>query len=110
MSVRLLYITVPDRAEAESLGRYLVESRLVACVNILDGVTSMYRWEGRVQSDSETVCIAKTTEAMVEEAIRAIVERHSYEVPCVVSLEVTKGTAAFLQWVEDAMGPQSEEA
>ena len=63
MSVRLLYITVPNRAEAESLGRHLVESRLVACVNFLDGVTSMYRWEGKLQSDSETVCIAKTTEA-----------------------------------------------
>jgi periplasmic divalent cation tolerance protein len=110
MSVRLLYITVPDRAEAESLGRYLVASRLVACVNIIGGVTSMYRWEGKVQSDSEVICIAKTTEAMVEEATRAIVERHSYEVPCVVALELTKGNAAFLQWIEDAVGPQSEDA
>ena len=108
MSVRFLYITAPDREQAESLGRFLVESRLAACVNILGGMNSLYWWAGEVQSDSEVVCIAKTTEALAEEATRQLVERHPYDTPCVVALDVSSGNPEFLQWVARSVGPRSE--
>jgi periplasmic divalent cation tolerance protein len=105
----LLYITAPNREVAESLGRFLVESRLAACANVIDGVTSIYRWKGEIQSDTEAICIAKTSHELIDKATRAIVERHPYELPCVVALDITAGHDAFLQWIEESVSPQRDE-
>ena len=99
MTVNLIYITTENRAEAERIGLKLVEERLAACVNILDGMHAIYRWEGKVVQDTETVLIAKT----VEEKVAALTERvkalHSYDCPCVVALPIAGGHDAFINWV-----------
>ena len=106
MDILWVYMTAGSMDEARRIGRQLVESRLAACVNIVDNMTSIYRWNGELQEDKEVVLIAKCTEAalpMLTEKVKAL---HSYDCPCVVGLPVVGGNPAFLQWVsEEVAGP-----
>ena len=101
MTINLIYITTENKTEAERIGLALVEEHLAACVNIIDGIHSIYRWEGNLTQDAETVLIAKT----VQEKVAALTERvtalHSYDCPCIVALPVTGGNDAFLNWVAE---------
>jgi periplasmic divalent cation tolerance protein len=99
MAIHLVYITTRDSNEAKSIGHHLVASRLAACVNIIEGMISIYRWNGELQEDQEAVLIAKTTENRVTALIEAVKERHSYECPCIVSFPVTRGNEAYLNWI-----------
>ena len=101
MKLSLVYITAEDADEARAIGRELVEYRLAACVNIIDGVNSLYWWDGAVQDDHEAVLIAKTKEALVPELIEKAKELHSYECPCIVTVPIQAGNADFMQWIED---------
>ena len=77
-----------------------MESRLAACVNILDNMQSIYRWEQEIQQDTEVVLIAKTTASLVSQLIEKVKTLHSYDCPCIVSLPILDGYAPFLDWVE----------
>ncbi len=99
MELRFVYITADGREEAERIGRGLIEARLAACVNIIDNMTSMYWWEGRVQDGRETVLIAKTTEALLPRLVEQVKQAHGYECPCVVALPVLGGNRDFLDWI-----------
>ena len=92
-------MTAGSRQEAEKIGKELVASRLAACVNILDHMNSIYMWQGKVQNDSEIVLIAKTTEDRVPQLVEKVKSLHSYECPCIVSIPVTGGNQAFLDWI-----------
>jgi periplasmic divalent cation tolerance protein len=94
-----IYVTTKDKTEARAIGRHLVQSRLAACVNILDPMNSMYIWNDEFQDDQEAVLIAKTTQQRVPELIDAIKSRHSYEVPCIVCLPIRDGNPDFLRWI-----------
>ncbi len=98
-NVVFVYMTTGSRQEAERIGSALVQERLAACVNLFEGMTSMYWWEGQVQQDSETVLIAKTRAERFEALRSRVVELHSYECPCVVALPVETGHAPFLNWI-----------
>jgi len=98
----VLLSTCPDVATAERLGRALVEASLAACVNVLPGVRSIYRWNDAVQSDEEALMIVKTTAACLAAARERLVELHPYEVPEVVALAVADGHHAYLAWVASA--------
>ena len=98
-AIYLVYITTGDKEEARKIGMALVESRLAACVNIIDRMNSLYRWEGRIQEDQEVILIAKTTEKNVPALKNKVQALHSYECPCIVCLPVTDGHEPFLQWV-----------
>jgi len=97
----LLYMTAADADEARRIGDALVAERLAACVNIIPGMTSVYRWEGRIQHDSETVMIAKTRAELVERVTARVRALHSYDCPCVVALPVAGGNPAFLSWISE---------
>ena len=99
MAITLIYITTENKAEAERIGQALVEEHLAACVNIIDGMSSIYRWEGRLMQGNETVLIAKTIEAKVPTLIQRVKALHSYDCPCIVALPITDGNEAFLNWV-----------
>lgn len=101
MSETLVYMTAGSVEEARAIGASLVERRLAACVNILPGMLSQYRWEGSVQTDEETVLIAKTRSELVDALTRHVQEIHSYDCPCVVALPIRGGNPAFLQWIAD---------
>lgn len=96
---RLIYITADGADEARRIGRALVEARLAACANILDPMTSVYWWEGKVQEGQETVLIAKTTADHVAALTAMVGELHSYDCPCIVSLPIDGGNPAFLEWI-----------
>lgn len=101
MAAFFVYITASDGAEAVRIGRALVEERLAACANVLNNMTSIYRWRGEICEDSEAVLIAKTTDDKVAALTERVKGLHSYDCPCVVALPVTGGNGAFLDWIEE---------
>ena len=99
MKINFIYMTVGSKDEARKIGKELVTTRLAACVNILDNMNSFYRWEGKIQDDTEVVMIAKTTEDRVPDLIKKVESLHSYDCPCIVSLPVAGGHQPFLEWI-----------
>ncbi len=97
--MKVVLITAPPE-EAGGLARRAVEADLAACINLVRGVTSHYRWEGRVQADEESLLIAKVSDDRVEEFVRRVRGWHSYECPEIVVLPVTGGNPDYLAWVE----------
>ena len=93
--------TAPDEGIAAMLARTLVEERLAACVNIIDGMNSIYRWEGKIMQDTETVLIAKTVQDKVSALTERVKALHSYDCPCVVALPIRGGNELFLNWVAE---------
>ena len=92
--------TVPSEGEtAVELARGLVQARLAACVNLVPGVRSFYRWEGALQDDAEVQLLIKTTRSRFAELERWLDEHHPYEVPEVVALPVDRGAKAYLDWL-----------
>jgi len=99
MSVLVVLCTCPDADGAESLAAALVERRLAACVNLLPGVRSVYRWEGAVERAAETLLLIKTTAARLDALEECIVSLHPHAVPEIVALEPAGGLASYLDWV-----------
>ncbi len=97
----LIYVTVKDKEEARRIGAKLLEDRLIACANILDGLTSIYRWEGEVCASQEALLLAKTTEEKIPLVVDSIRAMHSYELPCIVAFPITSGLPEFMKWVAD---------
>ena len=95
----LIYSTFPDAVLAETAGRALVEQSLCACVNILPAMTSIYRWEGAVETASEAVLIIKTRTGLVPDVMAAVSAIHPYELPAFVVLAVEGGLAPYLDWI-----------
>ncbi|MGD2188000.1 MAG: divalent-cation tolerance protein CutA [Desulfobacterales bacterium] len=101
MTAHFVYMTAGSKSEAQKIAKALVENRLAACVNILENMQSIYRWEEEIQQDTEVVLIAKTTERLVSELIDKVKSLHSYDCPCIVSLPILDGYAPFLNWIHD---------
>ena len=99
MSVMFIYATTADAEEARRIGRQVVEEQLAACANIIAGVTSIFRWEGKLEEAGEAVLILKTTEEKLTQAIARVKSLHSYECPCIEALPVVEGNRDFLEWV-----------
>jgi periplasmic divalent cation tolerance protein len=100
---KLLYATFAGKEEAVTVAHKLLKEKLIACANVMDGGTSVYRWEGEVQEASEVILFAKTTEVQAKKAIARIKELHSYKLPCVLILPVESGLPEFMQWVAKEM-------
>ena len=106
----LIYSTFPSPEAAEAVGRELVDRRLAACVNILPGMTSIYRWEGAIARDSEAVMIIKTRQSLSGQAIEAVQSRHSYTNPALVVLPILGGSAEYLRWLQEETSAKDREA
>lgn len=98
-NTHVLYSTFPNTEEAEQVAGLLLEKHLIACANLLGGVRSLYRWEGKVCNDAEVVMIAKTSGEKLDAAIRVLTEAHSYDCPCVTSWPIAAGNNEYLKWV-----------
>jgi len=93
-------LTTFDREEvAARVVHALVERRLIACGNLIPGVRSIYRWQGKVEDAGEIVCVMKTRRDRLDELTAAIEELHPYDVPEIIALPVVGGGAAYLEWV-----------
>ncbi len=99
LTIKLVYMTAGDPDEASLLAKALVQKRLAACVNIIDGMRSVYEWEGKIQEAREVVMIAKTHADCLPELEKAVKDMHSYDCPCIVGVDVSGGNNAFLDWV-----------
>ena len=95
----LLYVTAESREEAMAIGRELVAERLVACANVLGGMTSLYHWKDAVQQADEAVLLLKTRQELVPRVIDRVQVLHSYDCPCVIELPIRSGNPEFLQWI-----------
>jgi periplasmic divalent cation tolerance protein len=95
----LVYSTFPSLDAAEAVGRELVERRLAACVNILPGMTSIYRWEGAIARDAEVVMIIKTRASLADPTINAVKALHTYTNPALVVVPIIGGSAPYLRWL-----------
>ena len=94
-----LYVTSPSREVAEKIGRTLVEERLAACVTIIAGTHSIYRWKGTIEEVTEVVLIAKSRAALFGELKKGISELHPYECTCIVAWPIAAGHQPYLDWV-----------
>ena len=97
----LVLTNLPDRDAAARLAQRLIESRLAACVNILNGCTSVYRWKGEVERAEEVPILIKTRAARYDELEAAIRELHPYEIPEIIAVPVVRGLADYLEWVAE---------
>ena len=93
-------MTAGSREEADKIANALVTEMLAACVNVLPGVTSVYRWEGEVQRDQEWLLVAKSTRQVLDDLVRRVQALHSYDLPEVIALPVVGGSEAYLRWVD----------
>lgn len=102
---RILYVTTSDRDEARSIGDFLVKQKLCACVNIFGQMESVYEWKDEIQHDTECVMLVKTTRELAEKVTDAIINHHSYEVPCVISLPLSadEGNPEYLSWIKQCV-------
>ena len=98
----LIYSTFPTPESAEKAGVRLVESGLAACVNVIAGMTSIYRWEGKLHRDAETVMIIKTRASLADRAVAEARRDHPYANPAFLTLPVEGGSAAYIAWLMGA--------
>lgn len=101
---RVVLVTTPSAAVAESLVRRMVDEGIVACGTVLPTVTSIFRWQGEVEQETESLIVFKTTAAGAERLVRRVPEVHPYEVPEVLVLPVDSGHVPYLEWVEESVG------
>ena len=107
--VLVVYCTVPDAAAADKVADAVIGPRLAACVNIVPSVTSVYRWQGAVQRDAETLLLIKTTAGRLDALTAAIKAAHPYEVPEVLAVPAAGGSPAYLKWVVDETAAPSDQ-
>ncbi len=89
--------------DAEHLARLLVERRVAACVNVVPGVVSLYRWKGRVERDDERLLVIKTRVERFEELRAALIALHPYEIPEIIALPVSAGHEPYLAWLSESV-------
>ena len=94
-----VYTTYPSAVEAEKAGRVLIERSLAACVNILPGMISLYRWEGAVERGEEAVMIIKTRASLAEAVRAAVKEMHVYTTPAILVIPLESVDAGYLAWL-----------
>lgn len=97
--VVLALSTAPDGETAARIGRALVDERLIACANLVPGLTSIYRWQGRVQTDAEVLLLMKTRRALVPRLKERLPQLHPYDVPELIVADVMDGLEPYCRWV-----------
>lgn len=92
---------MPDRESALNLGQYLIDQRLAACVNVLSACTSIYRWQGKIETTDEIPLLIKSQSSLYSRLEQAIKSKHPYEVPEIMAFKISQGLPSYLQWLHD---------
>ena len=95
----VVYCSCPDQAIAERIAEAVVNERLAACVNLISGLTSIYRWEGQLQRDTELLLIIKTRSAVYPQLEARLRQLHPYQLPEIIALPIHAGSADYLNWI-----------
>ena len=96
------FVTTSGIGEARKIANALVEKRLAACCNIIPKVESIYRWEGKVNTDTEALMVIKTRKSLMKDIIRCVRELHSYSVPEIIFLPLQGGNPDYLKWLAES--------
>lgn len=104
--VLVVLCTFPDEERARQIGALLVERQVAACVNVMPGLRSIYRWEGKVHDEAEALAVIKTTRAAYPALEAVLLEAHPYDTPEVLALPVAAGSEAYLSWVAAGVDPR----
>jgi len=102
-AITVVLCTFPDETTACQIGTKLLESQLCACMNIVPGMKSIFRWEGKIQRENEVLGILKTTREKVNDLEGRIQKEHPYAVPEILVLPVLKGAKPYLEWVRNSL-------
>lgn len=100
----VVFVTASSEDEATRIGRALVEAGLAACVNVVPRIRSIFRWQGKVSDEPETLMIVKTRAACFDGLADMVKRHHSYSIPEVIALPIQRGTVDYLAWVRDVTG------
>ena len=103
MGAIVVVTTVGDEEQALLIAREIVSRRLAACVNVVPGMRSVYRWQGKICRDTEYLLLIKTLAGEYDAVAAAIRELHSYELPEILSFDVAQGDAGFLAWIRECV-------
>ena len=103
-----VYMTAGSIEEAKNIGHILVEKNLAACVNLLENMTSIYKWENKLEKCQEVVMIAKTRKTLMPKLIETVNSHHSYDCPCILELPIQGGNSEFLNWIETETSDREE--
>lgn len=98
----LVLVTAKDKKEAEKISRGLLEARLIACSNIVDGVRSLFRWEGKIDSAKEVLLVLKTKKILFKKVMAKVKSLHSYQTPEIIALPIIDGSKDYLGWVHSS--------
>lgn len=101
MDAIVVLVTTSSEEEATALGKMLVEHRLVACVNVLPKVKSIFQWNGKISEEEECLMILKTRKPLFKALEKMIIAQHSYDVPEIIALPIVEGSPSYLSWVHD---------
>jgi periplasmic divalent cation tolerance protein len=101
--LRLILCTFPNADQARTIGTTLIEERLAACVNLISGIESIYRWQGAVETSAEVLAVFKTTVSAYPAFETRLHSLHPYEVPEIIALEPDQVTLAYARWVMDSV-------
>jgi len=99
----IIFTTTETEKEAEKIANALLEDRIAACVNIIPKIRSRYWWQGKIEKSGETLLLIKTKENLVSQVEERIKSLHSYECPEVVAIEISEGSADYLDWIEQTL-------
>ncbi len=99
----IYFCTTPTKEEAIKIAKYLVDKKIVACVNILENIISIYHWKDNIEEGNEFLLIIKTTEEKSKLLIQTIEEIHSYDTPECIGIKIENGSQKYLKWLEDVL-------
>jgi len=105
----ILITTFADAATARQIGTQLIDSQLAACVNVFPAVESIYRWQGKTQTETEAFALIKTTQSLVDELEAWLQTHHPYELPEILFLPPEAGSARYFQWVRESVAAGTDE-
>jgi len=98
----VILVTTANKKEAEKIAQALVKNKLVACVNIMQNVYSLFWWQGKLDRASETLLLIKTRNALLPKLIKKVKALHSYEVPEIIALPIIGGNPEYLKWINES--------
>ena len=96
----VILITAKNVREANNIANKLVESKLIACANVIRGIQSIFRWQGKIDKAHETLLILKSKKSCLPKIIKMVKKYHSYDVPEIIALPITDGSKDYLQWIK----------
>ena len=103
MSYIIVLMTAPDKDEAKKIVHILLEEKLIACANIIDAVSSFFRWKGKIDEEKEVLVIMKSHKNLFKNISTRILELHSYDVPEILAVPIRDGSSSYLDWMKSCL-------